>query len=237
VRTALRQERRPLGAAARGRLPERADAGTGTGARAAAAAPLGGGQVDGQHPAAGRAGGVRAQPRVDAGGVERVAALRQHAHGLASLELGEADGALVGPSLRLAAVGDVRDGRERAQHLLLDAPVRGFGGARLRPAGLGGPAPRARAAGDEAQAEDADQRAEQAGEDEDHVRVDGVLRRARACGRFDEYPRHVFALPEDARVPWWRCCWLMQRLWAGGVRSVLKGLVWLPFYRASSAWT
>jgi hypothetical protein len=203
VRTALRQERRPLGAAARGRLPERADAGTG--ARATAAAPLGGGQVDGQHPAAGRAGGVRAQPRVDAGGVERVAALRQHAHGLASLELGEADGALVGPSLRgrrrLAAVGDVRDGRERAQNLLLDAPVRGFGGVRLRPAGLGGPAPRARAPGDEAQAEDADQRAEQAGEDEDHVRVDGVLRRARAGGRFDEYPRHVFALAEDGASP------------------------------------
>ena len=181
---ALGQERRPLGAA--GRLPERADAEAG--ARAAAAAPLAGRQLGGQHAPAGRAGGVPAQPRVDAGGVERVAALRQHAHGLAVLELGEADGALVRPfPRRLAAVGDVRDRRQRAQHLLLDALVRG-GRARRRP-GRRGPAPRARAPGDEAEAKDADERAEQPGEDEDHVRVEGVrrLRRARAGRRrFDE---------------------------------------------------
>jgi hypothetical protein len=179
VRTALGQERRPLGAA--GRLPERADAEAG--ARAAAAAPLAGRQLGGQHAAAGRAGGVPAQPRVDAGGVERVAALRQHAHGLAVLELGEADGALVRPfPCRLAAVGDVRDRRQRAQHLLLDALVRGGRRPDRRD-----PAPRARAPGDEAEAEDADERAEQAGEDEDHVRVEGVRRRARAGRRrFDE---------------------------------------------------
>ena len=175
--TALGQERRPLGAA--GRLPERADAEAG--ARAAAAAPLAGRQLGGEHAPAGRAGGVPAQPRVDAGGVERVAALRQHAHGLAVLELGEADGALVRPfPRRLAAVGDVRDRRQRAQHLLLDALVR-HGLARRRPA------PRARAPGDEAEAKDADERAEQPGEDEDHVRVEGVRRRARAGRwRFDE---------------------------------------------------
>lgn len=139
MRTALGQERRALGAA--GRLPERAD-GAEAGARAAAAAPLACGQLGGEHAPAGRAGGVPAEPRVDAGGVERVAALRQHAHGLAVLELGEADGALVGafPRLRrLAAVGDIRDRRERAQHLLLDALVRR--GRALRCPGRRGPAP------------------------------------------------------------------------------------------------
>lgn len=75
-----------------------------------------------EHAAARRARRVRAQPRVDAGGVEAVVALRQHAHGLPVLELHEADGALL--RLAAAAVGDVRHGRERPQHLLLDALVR-----------------------------------------------------------------------------------------------------------------
>jgi hypothetical protein len=182
VRSALGQERRHLGGAA-GRLPERA------GARPAAPAPLAGRDLHGQHPTARRARGVRAQPRVDAGGVEPVAALRQHAHGLAVLELREADGALV-VSLLLAAVADVRDRRKRAKHLLLDAlVVRGNCGSLWRPStGGGGPAARARAPCDEAEAEDAHERTEEAGEDEDHVRVEGVRRRA--GGRFDEHSCH-----------------------------------------------
>jgi hypothetical protein len=188
VRRALCTERRHLGPA--GRLPERAEA---AGACAAAPAPLAGGEVDGKHAAARRARGVRAQPGVDAGGVKAVAALRQHAHGLAVLELREADGTLVRLLLcrgGLAAVGDVCDRRKRAQHLLLDALVRG--GDLPRPAsGSGGPAPGARAPCHEAEAEDADERAEQAGEDENHVRVEGVrLRGRRADGRFDEHSCH-----------------------------------------------
>jgi hypothetical protein len=188
VRSTLGQERRHVCAAA-GRLPEHA------GGRTAAPAPLAGREVHGQHATARRARGVRAQPRVDAGGVEPVAALRQHAHGLAVLELREADGALVVALLlhRLAAVGDVRDRRKRAQHLLLDALVRGSCGSLWRPStGGGGPAARARAPCDEAEAEDAHERAEEAGEDEDHVRVEGVRRRA--GGRFDEHSCHGWSL-------------------------------------------
>lgn len=177
VRMPLRQLW-PLGVAGR-RLPviqeQRADAAA-AGARAAAAAPLAGGHLGGdEHAAARRARRVRAQPRVDAGGVEAVVALRQHAHGLPVLKLHEADGALL--RLAAAAVGDVRHGRERPQHLLLDALVRRGGAtaaAASRCPAAGGPRPaaRARAPGDEAEAEDADERAEQPGEDDDEVRVE-----------------------------------------------------------------
>jgi hypothetical protein len=172
----LRQERWQVAVVGVARLP----VGAGVRPRAAAAAPLTWRQLDVQNPAARGAGRVAAQPFVDAGGVESVAALGQHAHGLAVLELGEADGALRrrGLRLRLASVAregrrDVRDGGDRAEHRLLDAPV-GCGRLRLRRAAAPARAPR-----DEADGEDADEHAEERGEDDDDVVVVGGARRRR----------------------------------------------------------
>lgn len=139
----LRQEGRDLAVVCR--LPDRGGGGW-LWPRAAALAPLALGKLEDEDPAAGGAGGVPAQPLVDAGGVERVAALGEHAHGVAVLEVGEADGALgLLPLLRrrlllllpLAAAsgGDVLDGGDRAEHGLLDALVGGGRVGRRRRSG------------------------------------------------------------------------------------------------------
>jgi hypothetical protein len=193
----LRQERRH--GAVVGRLP-RGPSGAGVvGPRAAAAAPLSGRQLVGQEPAAGGAGRVAAQPLVDAGGVEGVAALGQHARGLALLELRQADGALHRLRVRVpfasaaaaASSGgggcDVRHGGDPAEHRLLDAPV-----GRRRSSSLlrAGPAPAARAPRHEADAEDGDERAEQRGEHDDDVVVVGPVRPSRRrAGPPHELPR------------------------------------------------
>jgi hypothetical protein len=177
--------------------------------------------------AAGRAGGVGAQPGVDARDVEPVPALRHHAHLLPLAELRQADGALRQQLLLLLALRRrrrapgrrgrrhrvrVRQPRQRLQRLLLQ-PLAGGGrgrgrgrGGRARAGGLvvrvvavpaaavarggsrGAVAPRARApvapgsgaAGDGGEPHDADQRAEQRGEDHHHIGVDG---RGRVGGR------------------------------------------------------
>ena len=134
--------------------------------------------------AAGWAGCARSQPSVDAGDVEGVGAAREHAQGVSLGELGQADGALGGGGgggARRRAEGYAG---QRIDGLLLEPLGRGL--LLIIPAG--GVAPAAGAAGDdETEAEDADERAEQPGEDEDHVRVEGVRRRARAGRwRFDE---------------------------------------------------
>jgi hypothetical protein len=155
----------------------------------------------GQEPAAGGAGRVAAQPLVDAAGVEGVAAVGQHARGLALLELRQADGALRRlPRLPFAAAAaaasgggggcDVRHGGDPAEHRLLDAPV----GRRRRSSSSSllraGPAPAARAPRHEADAEDGDERAEQRGEHDDDVVVVGPVRpRRRRAGPPHELPR------------------------------------------------
>lgn len=75
----------------------------------------------GQDLAAGRARGVGPQPRVDASGVESVAALRKHANFFSLGELRQADGA-VGRQPLLAGAGEGELG-EGSDHLLLQALV------------------------------------------------------------------------------------------------------------------
>jgi hypothetical protein len=196
----LRQERRH--AAVGGRLPAAVPS---VGPRAAAAALLAGRQPEGQDPAAGGAGGVPAQPLVDAGGVEAVPAGGQHAHGLALLELRQADGALLRRRGRLprllvaAAGGGVRHGGDLAEHRLLDAPVGGGG----LPAGPAAPAGAPR---HEADAEDGDHRAEQRGEHDHHVVVAGDVRPGPA-GPPHQPPRRAVHPPRslDRGGRRWRC--------------------------------
>ena len=94
------------------------------------------------------------EPLVNAGGVERVSAQRQHMHGPAVLELGEEDGALRRRVLllRLSFLGGSTGVGHRgygAEHGLPDAPVCG-GGARTADAETAG----AGATHDEADAEE-----------------------------------------------------------------------------------
>jgi hypothetical protein len=177
--------------------------------------------------AAGRAGGVGAQPGVDARDVEPVPALRHHAHLLPLAELRQADGALRQQLLLLLALRRrrraprrrgrrhrvrVRQLRQRLQLLLLQPLAgggrgrgRGRGGharsgalvrvvvvvpaavarvARGRRRGAVGPrapaAPGPGAAGDGGEPHDADERAEQGGDDHHDIGVHG---RGRVGGR------------------------------------------------------
>jgi hypothetical protein len=151
---------------------------------------------------------VGAQPPVDAGGVEGVAALGQHARGLALLELRQADGALVRVVPFPLAAGGVGHGGDPAQHRLLDAPV--GGSRRLR----AGPA-RARAPRHEADAEDGDERAQQRGEHDDHVVVVGPVR----AGPPHELPRSAVHPRRSGR---WHHCWLTGLLIGAGEEADRK---------------
>jgi len=120
---------------------------------------------------------VRSEPAVDAADVESMSALRQHSDFVSGGELREA----------YSAIGEFNGGfgvgselGEGAENLLLDAFV-GGGGRRL---GSGGrreaEAAETAAARDGDEAKDADERAEEGGEDNDEVGVDnggGVVRR------------------------------------------------------------
>lgn len=77
---------------------------------------------DHQDLTAGRTGGVGAQPRLDAGHVEGVTALRKHEDLLARAELGQADRALRGGEFcgGLGGEGELREGLE---DILLEAFV------------------------------------------------------------------------------------------------------------------
>lgn len=219
----------------------------------ALAAPLGRrGVVEDDGAAAGRAGGVGAQPGVDAVDVEPVAALRHHAHLLPLAELRQADGALrqdpVLPLLLLAPRHGaprrrrrghrvrVRQLRQRLERLLLEplaggrhaaprracrrsscstmvmptaAPAEGRQGVgraagRRGLVGVGvGVAAGARAPRDGGEADYADERAEQGGEDDDDIRADaggrigrGDARDAAGVAALEETPRRIRRWPE-----------------------------------------
>lgn len=148
--------------------------------------------------AAGGAGGGGHEPDVDAGGVEAVAARREHADLVAARELGEADGAL-----RRAAAGEPIEPAGRADDrgdLLRDGASRllpGYPGASLRrrlvaviPGRLlavaHAPRDAERAPGDRVEHEPDDEHAEEEGQDRDHRRV----QRAERCRTTRRRRRH-----------------------------------------------
>jgi hypothetical protein len=131
--------------------------------------------------AAGRAGGAGHEPDVDAGGVEPVAARREHADLVPARELREADGALL--RVRLAA-GDLE--RHGGQRLPLEPLV--LARRRLGVHGVGGgvaqpPEPR-----HEGQAHHAEQEAEHGRQDQERVRVDAAARRGSHGGGGGQVP-------------------------------------------------
>lgn len=129
--------------------------------------------------AAGGAGGARPEPRIDAADVEAVAAPRQHAQVLPVGELREAYHAL---GRRGGERGAEGDGGERVDGLPLEAL-----GRRVGRGGAAACAAACAASGDEGEAEDADERAEEGGQDDHHVGVHGqrllLLRRQRRWRR------------------------------------------------------
>ena len=161
--------------------------------------PLIGGVADDEDAAARGAGGVGGEPGVDARDVEGVAALRQHADLLPGRELRQADGALR-QDLRLRHGVLVGEARQRPERLLLEPPPGGGLGGGGRP-GAGARAPR-----DGGETHDADERAEECREDDDHVGVDG--QRARRLGRGERRVLRGVGLQEPPR--WRRHCWTDQ---------------------------
>jgi|UniRef100_A0A804U8A9 hypothetical protein len=134
-----------------------------------------------------RARGPRQQPAVDAADVEAVVALGQHPHALPGLQLGQADGAH-GPSaaccLQRQQPRRVDQRRHRAQRLpprpSLRKPRHRLPRPRprarlaLRPAGRRPAGAPERAPHDGVEPQRADERAQQHGQDHDHVRVEAA---------------------------------------------------------------
>lgn len=146
-----------------------------------------------QNPAAGRAGGVGSEPRVDAGHVERVSAVGQHSDFVPVGEVGQTDGAVGESGGGIGGEGELGEG---AEDLLLEALVglgrrRGRRGRRRGATSAGGEgggrgeSSEPGAAGDGDEAEDAYEGAEEGCEDDDEVGVDGdrVRGGASGCGR------------------------------------------------------
>lgn len=148
-----------------------------------------------QDPAAGRAGGVRSEPRVDAGHVERVPAVGQHSDFVPVGEIRETDGAVGESGGGFGGEGELGEG---AEDLLLEALVglgrrRGRRGRRRGAAGVGregGESAEPGAAGDGDEAEDAYEGAEEGREDDDEVGVDGDGFRGRAGGAEEAAASH-----------------------------------------------
>jgi hypothetical protein len=121
---------------------------------------------------------VCSEPGVDAGNVEGVAALRQHAELLPGGEVGQAYSALILLPFPLSRGSG--DG-ERVDGLFLQASPREMrsrvdaGGGRGRSAVSAA----AGASRDEGEADDADEGAEEGGQDDHHVGVDGDHGRGR----------------------------------------------------------
>lgn len=110
------------------------------------------------------------QPRVDAGHVKPVPTLREHPDLVAVGEFGQANRALRCHHPLIGAAVNVGKSRERLQHLLLETLVgQGPGGGG---GGAGSPAEPG-AAGDSDEADDAYEGAEESGENNDEVGLDG----------------------------------------------------------------
>lgn len=120
--------------------------------------------------------GVRSEPGVDTANMESMSALRQHSDFVSGGELREADRAIGELTCGFGCGGELGEG---AEDLFLDAFV-GSSGRRLWSGGRGeAEAAETAAARDGDEAEDADECAEEGGEDDDEVGVDngGVVGR------------------------------------------------------------
>lgn len=119
---------------------------------------------------------MRSEPGVDAANMESMSALRQHSDFVSGCELREADRAIGEFNGGFGSGGELGEG---AEDLLLDAFVGGSG--RRLGSGSRGEAEAAEtaAARDGDETEDADECAEEGGEDDDEVGVDhgGVVGR------------------------------------------------------------
>lgn len=120
------------------------------------------------------------EPGVDACDVEGVATLRQHAELLPGGEVGQADSALILQPFPLSRATGSGDG-ERVDGLLLQAFPREVRSRVDAGGGRGGGAVSAAAGAsrDEGEADDADEGAEEGGQDDHHVGVDGDRGRGR----------------------------------------------------------